>query len=240
MHPLLTLLLCSLIRLTAQPALEITPLEGNFYIYTTYQAYEGNRLPAHGMYLVTRDGVVLFDTPLDSTQFQPLLDSIRQRHQQPVRICIATHWHSDRTAGLSYYRQQGIRTYTTVLTDTWSRKNNKSRAEFLIEKDTLFQVGPYRFETMYPGPGHTEDNIVIWFPQERILYGGCLIKGADANDLGYLGDADTRRYASTLEKVARKCRQPRHIIISHSDWRNTGSLQRSLQLARQLRRQTAP
>jgi mRNA degradation ribonuclease J1/J2 len=72
---------------------------------------------------------------------QPLLDSIKLKHNKSVVLCIATHFHSDRTAVLEYYKQQGIKTYTTVLTDELSKKNNKKRAEFLISKDTVFNVG---------------------------------------------------------------------------------------------------
>ncbi len=216
--------------------LKISPLTVNFYIYTTYSSYEGSQLPANGMYLVTEHGVVLFDTPWDTTQFQPLLDSIQLKHNKKVAICIATHWHSDRTEGLEYYKQQGIKTYTTVLTDEWSKSNNKKRAEYLIEKDTTFHVGQYAFETYFPGQGHTADNIIIWFEQEKILYGGCLIKGADAKDLGYLGDANATAYYATLKNVAQKCAHPKHIIISHSDWNNKNSLKHSIKMAKKLRR----
>ncbi|HEX4876650.1 MAG TPA: BlaB/IND/MUS family subclass B1 metallo-beta-lactamase [Chitinophagaceae bacterium] len=216
--------------------LTIVPLTGDFYIYTTYNLYEGSPVPANGMYLVTKKGVVLFDTPWDTTQFQPLLDSIRSRHNENVVMCLATHWHSDKTAGLEYYRQKGIKTYTTVLTDELSKKNNKKRAEFLLAKDTVFRIGPYRFETYYPGEGHTADNIVIWFEEEKILYGGCLIKGADDTDLGYLGDANVHAYAETLKKVQRKYRRPKHIIIAHSDWNNIHSLKHSIQLAKELKK----
>lgn len=105
--------------------LKISHLTGNFYIYTTYSMYEGSPVPANGMYLVTDKGVVLFDTPWDTTQFQPLLDSIKIKHGKNVELCIATHWHSDRTEGLEYYRQKGIKTYTTTLTDSLSKLNNK-------------------------------------------------------------------------------------------------------------------
>src|ERR1700739_54852 len=150
----------------------INHLTDSFYVYTTYGVVNNSPFSANGMYLVTNNGVVLFDTPWDSTQFQPLLDSIKLKHDKNVVLCIATHFHSDRTAGLEYYRQQGIKTYTTVLTDELSKKNNKKRAEFLIAKDTVFNVGQYSFETYYPGQGHTADNIVIWFKKEKILYGG--------------------------------------------------------------------
>lgn len=220
-----------------EAALKITPLIGNFYIYTTYSTYEGSKIPANGMYVLTDKGAVLFDTPWDTTQFQPLLDSIQTRHHQTVSICIATHWHSDRTEGLEYYKQKGIKTYTTALTDSLSKANNKKRAEYLIHKDTVFNIGAYSFETYYPGEGHTADNIVIWFGKEKILYGGCLIKGADDKTLGYLGDANVTAYQSTLKNVKNKCKTPRFIIVSHSNWDNNNSLNHSIKLAGRLKKE---
>lgn len=218
--------------------LKISHLTGDFYIYTTYNTYQESQVPANGMYLLTDNGVVMFDTPWDTTQFQPLLDSIKLKHNKTVLMCFATHWHSDKTAGLEYYRQQGIKTYTTVLTDELSRKNNKKRAEFLMANDTVFHVGQYLFETYYPGQGHTLDNIVIWFKKEKILYGGCLIKGADAADLGYLDDGNLTAYAATLKKVRQKCREPKFIIIAHSDWKNINSLKHSLIMAKELKKKS--
>ena len=214
--------------------LKISHLTGDFYIYTTCNTYQDSQVPANGMYLVTDNGVVMFDTPWDTTQFQPLLDSIQVRHNKTVALCFATHWHSDKTAGLEYYRQRGIKTYTTVLTDELSKKNGKKRAEFLMTTDTVLHAGQYSFETYFPGQGHTEDNIIIWFEKEKILYGGCLIKGADAEDLGYLGDGNIKAYAATLKKVQQKCRKPTFIIIAHSDWKNTNSLKHSIRMAKEL------
>ncbi len=218
--------------------LKISHLTGDFYIYTTYNTYQESKVPANGMYLVTNNGVVMFDTPWDTTQFQPLLDSIKLKHNKTVVMCFATHWHSDKTAGLEYYRQQGIKTYTTKLTDELSKKNNKKRAEILMANDTAFNVGQYSFETYYPGQGHTEDNIIIWFKKEKILYGGCLIKGADDENLGYTDDGNIIAYASTLKKVQQKCRKPKFIIVAHSDWKNINSLKHSLVMAKALKKKS--
>ncbi len=47
----------------SEPAkLKISQLIGDFYIYTTYNSYEVSQLQANGMYIVTKQGVVLFDT----------------------------------------------------------------------------------------------------------------------------------------------------------------------------------
>ncbi len=222
---------------TQEPKLKISHLTGDFYIYTTYNTYEGSQVPANGMYLITNNGLVLFDTPWDTTQFQPLLDSIKLKHNKTVTMCIATHWHSDRTEGLEYYKKQGIKTYTTKLTDELSIKNHQKRAEYIIEKDTVFKVGQYSFETYYPGQGHTEDNIVIWINNEKILYGGCLIKGAAAQNLGYLGDGNVLEYETTLNNVQKKYSNPKFIIVSHHDWNNINSLKHSIELARKLKKE---
>lgn len=227
------LTLGNLIGQGSKENLKITPLTGGFYIFTTYNYYKGNRIPANGMYLLTSQGAILFDSPWDTTQFQPLLDSIKMRHNRDAVLCIATHFHEDRTGGLEYYKQRGIKTYTTRLTDDLSLKRGMKRAEFLMHKDTVFNVGEYSFQVYYPGKGHAPDNIVIWFEKERILYGGCLIKSVEDSSLGNLSDASLTDYATTLKNVQLKCKNPKYIIPGHNNWTNNGSLSHTLQMAKQ-------
>jgi len=216
--------------------LKISPLAGDFYVFTTYNYYKGTRIPANGMYLLTDKGAVLFDSPWDTTQFQPLLDSIKNRHNKMVVFCIATHFHEDRTGGLEYYRQQGVQTYTTKQTDELSRTRGMKRAEFLIDRDTVFTIGQYSFQTFYPGHGHAPDNIVIWFAKEKILYGGCLVKSVEDNNLGNLADASVTDYASTIKNVQEKCKRPRYIIPGHNDWTSKRSLEHTLKMAKALQK----
>lgn len=233
-----TILPCIQLNAQADTRLRITPLTGNFYIYTTWNQYKDSRTPANGMYLVTSEGVVLFDCPWDTTQFQPLLDSIETRHHQKVKYCIATHFHDDRTAGLTYYKRQGINTYTTRLTDSLSALNKKARAANLMYSDTGFTAGEFSFQVFYPGPGHAPDNIIIWFPKEKILYGGCLIKSTEDKTLGYLGDASTELYANSLMRVKEKCHQPAFVIPGHGSWKKKRSLNHTLRMARKLKRKS--
>ena len=214
--------------------LKIAHLTGDFYVFTTFNLYKGVRIPANGVYLITNNDAVMFDTPWDTTQFQPLLDSIKVKHNKNVTLCIATHFHEDRTGGLEYYRKQGIKTYTTKKTDELSKGSGKKRAEFLIDKDTVFTVGQYSFQTYFPGHGHAPDNIIIWFEKEKILYGGCLIKSVEDDDLGYLGDASVHDYATTVKNVQKKCKKPKFVIPGHSDWSNIEALKHTLKMAQQL------
>ncbi len=215
--------------------LKIVHLTGDFYVYTTYHDYKGDKVSANGMYLVTKRGAVIFDSPWDSTQFQPLLDSIWARHRRKAIICIATHFHEDRTAGLAYYSQQGIKTFTSTQTDELSKSRGMKRSAFLMNVDTIFSVAQYHFQTYYPGEGHAPDNIVIWFEKEKILYGGCLIKSVEDNTLGNLSDANLKEYATTIKNVMQKCKKPSYIITGHSDWTNTRSMKHTLQMAKKIK-----
>ncbi len=213
--------------------LKITHLSGDFYVFTTYRSFKGKPMSSNGMYLVTEKGVVMVDTPWDTTQFQPLLDSIKIKHNKNVVLCIATHSHEDRTGGLEYYKQKGIKTFTTKQTDLICKERNEKQAEFLILKDTVFTVGQYSFQTYYGGAGHTSDNIVLWFEKNKLLYGGCLVKSIEATDLGYLGDADTKQWTTTIRSIKKMFGKPTYVITGHQDWTDNNSLEHTLKLLRQ-------
>jgi len=190
-------------------------------------------MSSNGLYFLTDKGAVMIDTPWDTTQFQPLLDSIEFKHKKKVVLCIATHSHEDRTGGLEYYKQKGIKTFATEQTDIICKERGEKRAEFLIFQDTVFAVGQYTFQTYFGGAGHTPDNIVIWFPKDKLLYGGCLVKSTDASDLGYLGDADTKQWSTTIQKIKQKFGQPSYVIPGHQNWTNKKSLNHTTTLLRQ-------
>ncbi|MEO5685131.1 MAG: BlaB/IND/MUS family subclass B1 metallo-beta-lactamase [Chitinophagaceae bacterium] len=226
------LLLSLSFSLLGQPQttkLKIAHLTGDFYVYTTYgDPGDGSLFPSNSMYLVTSAGVVLFDTPWDTTQFQPLLDSIEFKHHKAAVICISTHFHNDKTAGLAYFRQKGIKTFTTALTDSLSKLADQNSAQYLISKDSLFAVGQYQFQTFYPGKGHSPDNIVLWFEEDKILYGGCFIKSTETNSIGNLSDANIPEWIISIGKVQRKFPAPRFVIPGHQDFTSTQSVSHTL------------
>jgi metallo-beta-lactamase class B len=197
--------------------LEFAHLKDNFYVYVSYGTYNRERYPANAMYLITKKGVILFDTPWDEQYYQPLLDSIWARHHQKVIMCIATHFHTYRTGGLKYYRSRGIKTYTTHQTDSLCSIHHDNRAQYLVPQDTTFHIGGYEFETFYAGPGHTMDNIEILFPKERILYSGCFIKSVEDKTLGNLDDADVKNWGQSIQKLREKFPNPEFVICGHND-----------------------
>ena len=214
-------------------SLPISHLTGDFYVYKTFHDYNGTLISANAMYVVTDKGVVLFDAPWDKTQFQPLLDSIKAKHNKDVIMLFGTHSHEDRAGGFDFYRKKGIKTYSGKLTDDILKSKNEPRAEFVIPNDTTFTVGQYKFEVYYPGKGHAPDNIVVWFGKDKILYGGCFIKSAEAKDLGYLGDADVKEWEKSIKKVQLKFKNPKYVIPGHDGGTTNKSIDHTLKLVKE-------
>lgn len=210
--------------------LKIEHLAGDYYIFTTWKSVDGTLIPANGLYALTKEGAVMIDTPWDETQFQPLLDSIMKKHGQEVVLCVPTHSHADRTAGLEYYAGKGIKTYSTRQTKEICLATNERAAEFTFGKDTVFTIGEHRFETFYPGEGHTADNIVVWIDDARILYGGCFIKSTENHDLGYIAEANLPEWEKSLQKTMKKYPKAKFVIPGHFSWKSNKGLKHTLKL----------
>ncbi len=98
-------------------------------------------------------------------------------------------------------------------------------------------MGNLELETYYAGPGHTKDNIVVWFPKARVLYGGCLIKSWDSEDLGYVKEASLEEWPKTMNRLLQRYPNPAFIIPGHGDWTNRRSIIRTLELLQQDKQQ---
>lgn len=234
MKRLLTTIACMLYLIQtfgqSQNSLTITPLSGDLYVYTTYKDLNSVMFPSNSMYLVTDIGVVLFDTPWDTTQCQPLLDSIRVRHNKDVIYSISTHYHDDRTACVDFLKENGVRTYSSKMTYDLCSEQNENQPEYYLIHDTNFVIGGQQFETYYPGEGHTKDNIVIWFEKEKVLYGGCLVKSVENQDLGNIADANLEEWGPTIQKVMKRYPDARIVVPGHFGWSGKEALIHTLEL----------
>ncbi|TWF40754.1 metallo-beta-lactamase class B/metallo-beta-lactamase class B IND [Chitinophaga polysaccharea] len=223
----------SAMAFTADTTLRIKTkhLTGNFYVHISYGKYQGGVVAANGLYVITPDGIVLIDTPWSEDQTKQLVDTLEKRHHKKIILCIASHFHADRTAGLDYLKKLGVKTYTSQLTQELCKLNQEPQAQYVFDKDTTFRVKGLELQTYYPGEGHTRDNIVVWFPKAKVLYGGCLVKSMDATNIGFTGDGNLQAYPATLRKLRDKFPHPAYLIPGHEGWQGgINQVQHTLEL----------
>ena len=61
------------------------------------------------------------------------------------------------------------------------------------------------------GEGHTKDNIVGYFREDSMFFGGCLIKESGGSQ-GFLEDANAKAWPATVLRVKQKYPQTRIVI----------------------------
>ena len=202
-----------------------THLTGNVYVYVSYGLPDDKTpFPANGLYIVTANGIILIDTPWDEAQTQQLIDTLQQRYKQKIKLCISTHFHSDRTAGLDLLKKNGVKTYASRLTNKLAKQGGNKQAEFTFSKDTIFKVGGTAVQTYFPGEGHTKDNIVVWLPQSKVLFGGCLIKSMETNSIGYTVDANVTEWPASVTRVKNRFKNIKYLIPGHQGWQGDTSM----------------
>lgn len=210
--------------------IQIDSINNNLFVYQTFNSFNDVEYNANGMYLVTNKGIVLFDVPWQKSQYQELNDMLQKKYNLPVIAVFATHSHDDRAGDLSFYNDLNIPTYATSLTNSKLKKEGKATSKFEIELGKTYKFGNEKFVVEYFGEGHTSDNVVIWFPKYKVLNGGCLIKGADAVNLGYTGEANVVEWPKTVHKLVAKHPTIRQVIPGHDNWKATRHIENTFKL----------
>ncbi len=197
-----------------------THLVDNIYLHTSYGLLDDGKsvFPANGLYVVTKAGIVLIDTPWGEDQTEQLVNLVQKKYKKKILFCISTHFHADRTAGVDVLKRHGIKTYCSTLTKQLAKQNGDRQPEFTFAKDTVFRAGGLTVQTYYPGEGHTKDNIVIWLPQSEVLYAGCLIKSLEADDIGNVADGNLAQYPSSIARLQQHFAGARYVIPGHQGW----------------------
>ncbi|WP_158288463.1 subclass B1 metallo-beta-lactamase [Mucilaginibacter psychrotolerans] len=220
---LLVLLLMLSPRLFAQktePQIIITPLTKNYYVVTShgYPDKDSEPYPANSLFVVTDAGIVLIDTPWGEAQTQQLIDTVEKTYHKKIVLCIATHFHDDKVIGFDILKKAGTKTYSSTLTYQLAKKEHNKLPEFTFGHDTTFTIGSLTLKTYFPGEGHTKDNIVVWFPNDLVLVGGCLVKSLDTDSEGFIGDANLKNWSTAIENVIKYYGHAKYIIPGHLGW----------------------
>jgi glyoxylase-like metal-dependent hydrolase (beta-lactamase superfamily II) len=139
----------------------------------------------------------------------------------PFDDLVLTHYHAVRTLGAAAFDARRIIAHanTKGLIDErgkqdWASEQRRMPRLFTgaetipglthptdtFDEAMTLRVGERRVELRYLGRGHTSGDIVIWLPEERILFAGDLV---EARAAPYMGDAHIADWSTTtLDNVA--------------------------------------
>jgi metallo-beta-lactamase class B len=179
--------------------------------------------------LIANNKALMIDTPWNNG-LTKLLHQHLTGMGASLEHAVVTHWHEDCMGGLGYLQQKfilstsGERTYEAA-------RQKQLPVPFIRFKDTLtFNFEGHPVECFYPGPGHTSDNIVVYLPSKKVLFGGCLVKDATAQTLGNLADADAKSWPASIAAVKKRFPLAKVVVPGHGNSGGLDLLEHTLQL----------
>lgn len=213
-------------------SLVIQKLSDHVYKHTSFLSTKdfGN-VPCNGMIVIDDSEAIIFDTPTDDQTSGELIDYIVNNLKCKIKGVISTHFHEDCVGGIEKFNEYNIPVYASHTTiDLLGNKDRIFSKPINGFKDALtLHVGDEEVHAEYFGEGHTKDNIIGYFPKERILFGGCLIKEAGAGK-GNLEDANTMKWPQTVQKIKQKYSETEIVIPGHGKVGGTELLDYTIKL----------
>lgn len=209
------------------PDLKIEKLEEGVYVHTSFEEVKGwGVVSKHGLVVLENTNAYLIDTPMTVKDTEKLVNWFVERGYK-IKGSISSHFHGDSTAGIEWLNSQSIPTYASELTNELLKKDGKAQAKNSFSGVSYWLV-KNKIEVFYPGPGHTQDNVVVWLPEKKILFGGCFVK---PDGLGYLGDANLEAWPKSAKILMSKYGKAKLVVPSHSEIGDASLLKRTWEQA---------
>jgi glyoxylase-like metal-dependent hydrolase (beta-lactamase superfamily II) len=210
--------------------LKITEIAQGVYLHTSFRKIEGYGLvDSNGLIVFDGHLAYIIDTPWSEQDTESLLSWISGKGYE-VAVSISTHSHEDRAAGIGLLNTKSIPTYSSELTKAFLARKGKPVPTHFFKGDE-FTLGNGLVELYFPGEGHTEDNIVVWLPKSKILFGGCLVRSHEWQSLGNVADASISAWANSIKNIRNKKYDINTIVPGHGKVGGTDILDHTIQLA---------
>ena len=149
-----------------------TPLEYTNEIAPGVYSFGGGN-GYHSMFLVTDDGVAVFET-VNSAHSEKLVAAVRGVTDQPIKYALQTHNHWDHASGSKVLQDSGAQTVMHQFAADWLESNpgqDTSPPDIVWSGDRHdIEIGGQTIEHHYLGLNHGLGMTVFVVPEKRVAY----------------------------------------------------------------------
>ncbi len=172
-------------KVSSAPEVSLAQLEDGLWLHTSTRVLEKyGRVLSHGLVVQQPDGALLVDSAWGADLTDQLLHQIEEQLGAQVRAAVVTDFHDDRAGGVPTLLAEGVPVYTT------SGISAKLGLDLeIIESPFAAELAGADVEVFFPGGGHSPENLVVWLADHRVLFGGCLVRPGESQNLGNRADA---------------------------------------------------
>ncbi len=241
---------------------QLEPIEGGTWLVVHRFAGGNNSL----LVRCEERRFVWVDTPCTDEATRLVYEWLKTTFSDPNVVEINTGFHNDNLGGNGYLLGQGVPCYGSDVTprliaECWAEtvrkvlpffegEANKKHRDILVKQKLVapnrlyplaegltLKVGPETVEVHFPGPSHTVDDVVVYFPSRRLLFGGCMVKALASRTPGFTGDADMAAWPVSVRKVLARYPDARIVVPGHGRWGDLSLLRHTIELLEAYNRQ---
>lgn len=224
------------VAVVASEDVQIRPVEEGVWLHiSSYTFPNGSSYSSNGLIIRDGDSLFLVDTAWGAENTRKLLDAIEAEIGLPVTQAVITHFHEDRIGGADVLKEQGVDVYASAKTQALAAANTNPVPENTLniadKVGSRVLFGPV--EIFYPGAAHSLDNLVVWLPERKLLFGGCAIRSAHAETMGNVADGDIAAWPVTVKRIADTYPDIKRIVPGHGEPAGKELLIHTIAIARQ-------
>lgn len=222
------------VRAAAEPILTPRQLSQHCWMFQgeSGAASAANRgFMSNAGFVVTPDGVVVFDALGTPALGQAMIAAIRRVTGQPIRRVIVSHYHADHIYGLQAYKALGVEVWAQRKAELylassqaaerlaqrraelfpWVDENTRVVApDFWFDGDTEFRLGGLTFRLLFAEGAHSPEDTMMYVVDDRVLFAGDLLF---AGRLPFVGNADSKGWLKAMDKMIAV--QPAVVVPGH-------------------------
>jgi glyoxylase-like metal-dependent hydrolase (beta-lactamase superfamily II) len=190
-------------------------------------------------FIVTDEGVVVFDTLGTPALGDALLRHIRAITSKPIKYVTVSHYHADHIYGLQAFRDQTDAVVVAqekglLYTDEGNLDDENAQARLQQRREALgpwvnadtrivlpdmafriaaeLRLGGHLLQLVYAGPAHSMSDMMMMVLPERVLFAGDIVQNGR---IPFMASAavNTRNWQRALKEVAQL--EPRFVIPGH-------------------------
>ena len=219
-------------RIEINNDIHLYPIGDSIFVHVTFESSEQfGRFSSNGLIFIKNGEAIMIDTPMDNHKTEIIHKYLQNRLNVNLTKLIIGHFHDDCLGGLDYIQNQGIESIANLLTVNKCSELGLPIPSTPFSDSLVINFQGEMVVCRYLGGGHTVDNITVWFPNQKLLFGGCLIRSTQSQNLGNLSDAVVDQWATTVKKVLEKYPNVELVIPGHGHWGGKELLEHTIKLA---------
>ncbi len=153
--------------------------------------------------LVTDEGVVLVDAKFEQ-DYDGIMAQVKSVTDKPVKYVINTHHHSDHSGGNTRFIEVAeIISHKNARANITDAKQpgapaTMKPARITFTDETSVFLGGKEVRARYFGRGHTNGDVLVYFPAQRVLHTGDLMAGVTPL-IDYSGGGSIVEWSKTID-----------------------------------------